>query len=134
MEIIVELLFALLQFIAELALQLLFEVLAELGLHSIRAAVRPSGSSHPLLAALGYAILGAIVGGISLLVFPSNFISVAWLRVVNLVAAPLVAGAAMAGLGAWRKRRAQEPVLLDRFAYGFLFAVSMALVRFMWAH
>jgi len=32
-------------------------------------------------------------------------------------------------IGAWRRRRGQRPVLLDRFAYGYLFALVMALVR-----
>jgi hypothetical protein len=33
-------------------------------------------------------------------------------------------------VGAWRLRREQELVRLDRFAYGYLFALAMALVRF----
>jgi hypothetical protein len=44
----------------------------------------------------------------------------------------VLAGVAMAALGAWRRRRDEEPILLDRFAYGFLFAFVMAAVRFFW--
>jgi hypothetical protein len=36
----------------------------------------------------------------------------------------------MALIGIWRDRRGQEPIRLDRFAYGYLFALSLALVRF----
>jgi len=35
----------------------------------------------------------------------------------------------VAALGAWRRRRDQPTVLLDRFAYAFIFAMAMALVR-----
>ena len=36
----------------------------------------------------------------------------------------------MAGIGAWRRRRDQELIRLDRFAYGYLFALAMAAIRF----
>jgi hypothetical protein len=39
----------------------------------------------------------------------------------------------MAALGAWRIRRGQSLVPLDRFAYGCLFALAFAFVRFSFA-
>ena len=58
------------------------------------------------------------------------------LRVIDLtraLAGPyatlLLAGLAMAALGAWRSRRGQATLRIDRFSYGYLFALSMALVR-----
>jgi len=39
----------------------------------------------------------------------------------------------MAILGAWRARRGQQVLRIDRFAYGYLFALSIALVRFYFA-
>ncbi|HEY4067891.1 MAG TPA: hypothetical protein VGM74_13410 [Burkholderiaceae bacterium] len=42
---------------------------------------------------------------------------------------PILSGAAMAWLGRWRRRREQPTVLLDRFAYAFIFALGMSLVR-----
>lgn len=133
MEILFELVFAVLQFVAEIILQIVFEALAELGLHSVREVFRRPAPLHPLLAIFGYAILGAIAGGISLWLFPVHFIGAMWLRVANLAVTPVLAGAAMAALGSWRKGKGEEPVLLDRFAYGFLFAFVMAAVRFFWA-
>ena len=46
---------------------------------------------------------------------------------------PLAAGTAMAALGAWGRRREEKTIRLDRFGYGFAFALSMALVRFLGA-
>ena len=125
MEIIFELIFS---FICEFLLQFIMEGLAELGLHSMRETWqrRPS----PWLAAIGYALFGTIAGGLSLLVFPTLFVHATGYRLLNLVLTPLAAGLAMMAIGAWRRRREDELVRLDKFAYGYLFALAMALVRF----
>ena len=39
----------------------------------------------------------------------------------------------MDGLGAWRARRGDELLRIDRFAYGYLFSFALALVRFRFA-
>jgi hypothetical protein len=36
-------------------------------------------------------------------------------------------------VGAWRARRGQPPLRIDRFAYAYLFTLAFALVRFAWA-
>ena len=68
----------------------------------------------------------------SLLAFPTNLVPEAW-RVANLVATPLAVGGIMAAIGAWRARRGGSVLRIDRFAYGYLFALSLALVRFFFA-
>lgn len=125
MEFFFEVLF---QLFGELILQLFFEVFVELGLRTVAEPFqrRP----NPWLAALGYALLGSAAGGISLLAFPSSLIASPFGRLVNLGLTPVVAGAVMAALGAWRRSRDQEPIRLDRFFYGYLFALAMAFVRY----
>ena len=117
-------------FIGEFIVQLVAELLVELGLHSMAEPFRRE--PNPWLAALAYAALGAIVGGLSLLVFPSHFVPAAW-RIANLVVTPLAAGGAMAIVGAWRARRGEALWRIDKFAYGFLFAFTLALVRYVFA-
>ena len=134
MEIIVELLLALLQILAEFVLQIILEALAELGLHSIREPFRQPKPLHPALAAFGYAIFGAAAGGLSLWLLPNLFIASEWLRIANLLITPVAAGGVMGLFGAWRRRRNEELVRLDGFAYGLLFALAMALVRYTWGH
>lgn len=56
------------------------------------------------------------------------------LRLANLVFTPIVVGLLMAALGAWRAWHGQIILRIDRFSYGFLFALSLALVRFGFAH
>jgi len=123
MEIVIEILLWLLQFAGELLLQLAFEVLLELGLHAAQEPFRLP-KPNPWIAAFGYLIFGAIAGALSLLVFPSHFIFVT----------PMVAGGTMTIFGAWRRNRGEELLRIDRFTYGFVFALAMALVRYTFAH
>ncbi len=118
------------EFVGEFLLQAIGEALVELGLHSVAEPFRRP--PNPWLAALGYTIFGAVLGGLSLLAFPTNLVPEAW-RVVNLVATPLAVGGIMAAIGAWRARRGESVLRIDRFAYGYLFALSLALVRFFFA-
>ncbi|MES3024785.1 MAG: hypothetical protein V4857_24715 [Pseudomonadota bacterium] len=123
----------LLQFLAELLLNIVAEALVELGLRSAREPFRRP-QPNPWLAAIGYCILGAAAGALSLWLFPIPFIGSQAGRIANLIATPLAAGAVMAAMGAWRRRRGEELLRIDRFAYGFLFALSMTVVRFVYTH
>lgn len=134
MEIIIQIVWWIVQFLGELLLQAFGELIAELIGRSVKEPFRRPAPIHPLLAAIGYGIFGAIAGAISLWVLPSLFISAEWLRIVNLILTPLVAGLMMERLGTWREMKDQETIRLDTFAYGFVFALSMALVRFTWGH
>lgn len=63
------------------------------------------------------------------MVFPAHFLDSSAARYVNLLLTPIGAGIAMALVGAWRRRREQPLIGLDKFAYGWLFALAMACVR-----
>lgn len=121
-----------LQFLGEILLQIVFEALAEVGLHSLVEPFRRPPNRW--LAALGYALLGAAAGGLSLLAFPSHLVSSPGLRIANLIITPIAVGLLMGVMGAWRARRGQPLLRIDRFAYGYLFALFLALVRFKFAH
>ncbi len=133
-EIIIQIVWWIVQFIGELLLQAFGELIAELIGRSVKEPFRRPQPIHPWLAAIGYCIFGAIAGAISLWLLPTLFISPQWLRIVNLIATPIVAGLMMERLGTWREKKDQETIRLDTFGYGFIFALSMALVRFTWGH
>jgi hypothetical protein len=116
------------EIVGEILLQVFLEALVELGLHSVAAPFRKP--PNPWLAAIGYAIFGAAAGAVSLLLFPSNFVTGESLRILNLVVTPISVGLLMCVIGAWRIRRGQSVLRIDRFAYGYLFALSLALIRF----
>lgn len=121
----------LLQFCGEFLLQALFEVLVELGQHSFADSVRRP--RHPLLSTIGFILWGAIFGGLSLLIFPTSPIENPLYRQINLVLTPILVGGLMMLVGKLREGRGQSLVRLDRFGFAFVFAFSMALVRFLWA-
>lgn len=121
-------------FIAELLLEFLLQVvgeaLFELGLHSVAEPFRKA--PNPWLAAVGYALIGAAFGGLSVWLLPQRMVGGAVWRWVNLLVTPVAVGLCMAALGAWRAKRGQQVLRIDRFSYGYLFALSLALVRFVW--
>lgn len=116
----------------EFGIQIIVECLIELGLHSMAEPLRRP--ANPWLASIGYSIFGAILGGVSVWLFPTHMVSSAVWRWGNLLVTPLAVGLSMAWLGGWRARRGQVVLRIDRFSYGYLFALSLALVRFQWAH
>ena len=130
MEIIFEILFEFLfEFFGEFILQTVGEILFEVGFYSILETRKNRKERSSAAATTGYMIVGATLGGLSLLVFPESLIP-AHLRILNLIFTPILAGIAMAILGWLRQKRGQELIRLDKFMYGFIFAFSMALVRY----
>lgn len=121
MELLFELLF-------ELVLQVVLEVAAELGLRSVDES--PRRSPNPWIAAIGYSIVGGICGAISLVIFPDLFVTSDTGRIINLIFTPMLAGLMMGAIGIWRLRRGDDLIRIDKFAYGYLFALNVALVRF----
>ena len=119
------------ELIGEFLIQAVGEVLVEVGLRSLAAPFQRE--ANPWLAAVGYLLFGAAVGGLSLLVFPNHLTPPGLLRKLNLIFTPLAVGGCMAALGAWRARRGQSLLRIDRFVYGAFFAASMGTVRFFFA-
>jgi hypothetical protein len=117
------------QVCGEFALQLLFEALGEAALHSLKRKERKA--QGPIANSLGFLVLGAIAGGLSLLVFPHSPIRNPYLRLLNLVLTPLAIGGTMALLGRWRNRRGHDLVKLDSFAYATVFALAMGGIRYL---
>ncbi len=95
-------------------MQVLGEVFFELGLHSLAEPFRKE--PKPWLAAVGYVVFGAVIGGLSLLVFPHYLVASKGLRVANAALSPIVAGLSMAIMGKWRARRGQAVLRIDKFA------------------
>ena len=123
---------AVFQFFGELLLQAVFELLAELGFHSVRDTMKRPRNA--VLSTVGFILLGAAAGGLSLLIFPHSPIADPDLRLANLFLTPVLVGGAMMLVGRVRQKKGQNLVRLDRFGYAFVFAFAMALVRFIWAH
>ena len=119
------------ELVGEFLIQVVLEGLVEMGFHSLVAPFQKE--PDPWLAAIGYALLGSLVGGLSLFVFPTHMVSSHGLRLLNLIVVPVLVGAMMVLTGVWRAKQGQAVKRLDRFSYGYIFALSLGLMRFTWA-
>ena len=113
----------------ELLLQLVVEALAQAGVHAVRDPDRPPKEHSRWLIALGYVLFGLVAGALSLWLFPDYLIRSHAGRLAYLALGPVAAGAAVAAIGLWRSKRGVPRYGIDRFAYGYLFALSFALLR-----
>ena len=127
MELIVE---VFVSFFFEFLLQVFGELLIELGLRGLGEPFVRGEERSPILAAIGYGLLGLILGGLSLLVFPEPFVRSERFPGINLIITPVLTGLAMSAIGRLREKQGKYSIKLDSFVYGFLFAFAMALVRF----
>jgi hypothetical protein len=127
MEIIFEFLFSI---FGELLLQIIVEVLIELGFNGVANSIQGRKNRSPYLAFVGYCILGAIAGGISLWIVPHQIIESETFALANLLFTPIIAGVLMSLMGYLRKRKGKDIIRLDSFMYGFAFAFCMGLIRY----
>ena len=123
MEIVLEIIF---QILAEIFMQLVYE----LGFHSM---LEPFNKKpKPVIAFIGYLVLGVIAGFISKIFTPQLLIKGETLRVINLLVTPIAVGLIMSALGKLREKNGVSLIRMDKFLYGFIFAFSMALVRYLY--
>ena len=128
MEAILEII---LQFLGEIVLQIVIECLSEFGLHTF--AESSEKPRNAFVSVLLYTIFGTIAGALSVLILPHSFIANLVLREANVHITPVIAGAVMMLVGRCLDKRGQVRFGIARFGYAFVFAFSMALIRFNWA-
>jgi hypothetical protein len=95
--------------VIELIFEIIFEVLTEialeLGSESLRHSLRRQRSSNPVLAGIGFVIVGAVLGFITTLIFPERILPEPPLKGISLIVSPIGAGFGMHFFGSWRRRR-----------------------------
>jgi hypothetical protein len=133
-EFLAELLAPLLQLLGEVLLQCIGEALAELGWYSIREAIRPSRPPRRAMALIGHALIGIVLGALSLLIFPKHFAVGASLRAFTLFFGPFMSALAMVSAAGFIRR--YRPAIDTRWWFGnaYLFGLLFALVRYLYAH
>jgi len=123
MEIIFELL-------AQLVLEIFVQGIFELGGRGIVSIFRKDGSTvNPWLAVCGYFLMGAIAGGISIWLIPMHLLNSPVLQILNLAITPIFLGFIFEALGRWKTNN-KTRYAVDRFSYGFTFALTMGLIRY----
>jgi hypothetical protein len=128
MELLLQIIF---EFFLEFIVQIIGEVFLEVAFQKLSATPWARKALSATLAVLMYFGLGLITGWLSILIFPHSFIRSSRLHGISLIITPLMAGLTMSGIGWVRQRQGKLVIRLDTFAYGFIFAFGMALVRFL---
>ena len=127
MEIIFELL---LQFLLELFIQGSFE----LGFRGIVKIFDSGGAAeNPWLAICGYVLMGFTAAAISIWLFPLHVLKPPAMQILNLAVTPILLGFLFEFFGRWKAKHEKPRHMVDRFSYGFTFALTMGLVRFLLA-
>lgn len=117
-------------FIIELIIELVGEAFIELGFNST-AEKLSSRTSNRLLAAGAYAIFGAVLGYLSLLVVPKIAFAGFALPVLYFLVSPVIAGFSLTFVS-WLIRRGIRQTSwfsLDKFIFGVVFAITYSVAR-----
>jgi hypothetical protein len=130
MELLVDVILPFLgEFLIPLLFELLVEILGEAGGEALSEPLKIA--KHPIVATIGFALWGAIAGGISLMLLPRSLIANQHLREIGLIAIPVSVSCVMAAIGQWRNQGERNRGTIARFGYPFTFALTMSLVRFL---
>ena len=129
-----ELLAGVLAAIAEVLFEAFIEIVCE-GLTSlltrrISKLFKSISDVNPIATTFALGMLGALVGFLSVVVYPHPLVHPSRLHGVSVIASPLITGFVMAQLGRLLRNHGRKVVPIESFGYGFMFALAMALVRF----
>jgi hypothetical protein len=128
-----ELLIVILQFLAELLVELFlwcpWDFFIWWGERKSEPGRRPSGAG---LLIAGF-VLGSMMGGVSLLIQTATMLKHELARLLNLLITPAASGLAALGLARARLRRGRRTDPKAHFWFAIFFAAAFLLVRFTWA-
>ena len=123
----------LLELFGEFLLEFAVTALMDLALRAIVKVFETFRLANTVLASITYVLLGALAGGLSLLIFPHPLVHASRLHGINLLVSPLVTGLAMSLIGSILSRQGKKVTRIESFGYGFSFAFGIALVRYLFA-
>jgi hypothetical protein len=123
----------LLELVGEFLLELVMAAVLDLVLRAITKVFETIRFANPVLALASYVLLGALSGGLSLLVFPHHLVHPSRLYGINLLVSPAATGLAMSLIGSILGRQDKKVTRIESFGYGFAFAFGIALIRYLFA-
>lgn len=113
------------QIVFEFVVQAFFELVVDVFIRCLSPAERT------VLKVVLYAAFAAVLGFLSTLVLPDPIIQAEWLRIAYLILAPLALAALMSWIGRTLLARHMRRTSLETFGFGWLFAFSFNLTRFL---
>ncbi|HET9495751.1 MAG TPA: hypothetical protein VFR15_16115 [Chloroflexia bacterium] len=119
----------LVELLIQVAVQIVLELLAELGFTSVREAVGRNRREHPTWAALGIALVGGAAGALTVWVIPHRVLPRPPVPGLSLILGPVAAGGMMHLLGRVQAANGRSGSRLATFWGGALFAFSFSVAR-----
>jgi hypothetical protein len=129
-EVFLALLSAAAELLFEVFFQIVLEAIVAFIVRSIRNVLKESTAINPILAAIGYLLLGIAFGVASLLLFPHPIIHPSKFHGISLLVSPVITGLVMSQMGIVLRRKGKQTVRIESFGYGFMFAFGVAIIRF----
>ena len=115
--------------ILEALLQIVCELLVWVGFREASERRVANRTVMPFFSFLGYLVLGALLGGLSLLVFSGSLSNTHAWKLTTLILIPILAGLMMSWIGLRNRKKGKDPLRLESFLFGWVFAFAFALVR-----
>ena len=129
-DFLLELLFLFAEVIFEALFEFALEAAFDLILRAIAEVFEISELTNPLLACVGYVLLGGATGSLSLLLYPHPLFHPSRVHGISLLVSPILTGLAMWQVGSLLRTKNKKVIRIESFWYGFTFAAGMALARF----
>jgi hypothetical protein len=129
-EVFVALLSAAAELLFEVFFQVVLETIVALIARSIRNVFNQSTAINPILAAIGYLLLGISFGVLSLRFFPHPLVHTSKFHGISLMLSPVITGLVMSQVGVVLRQKGKRAVRIESFGYGFTFALGLAIIRF----
>jgi hypothetical protein len=130
-----ELLTAVLAAMAEVLFEAFVEIvlvsLASLLIRAIDKLFKAVSDVDPVATAFALGLTGALVGFLSVAIYPHPLVHSSRFHGVSVIASPLITGFVMSQLGRLLRNQGKNVTPIESFGYGFAFAFAMALVRFL---
>jgi len=118
--------------LVEVFLQMVMGALADFVVRWSRNGSSKATFWNPVVAAVGIFVAGLLSGVLSVAVAPHPLVRPSKFHGISLLISPLITGIIMAQIGTWVRKRGLRAVQIESFAYGFMFALGIAIVRFLW--
>ena len=98
----------------------------------VAARPQPAKPFSPAAKLFFYLVVGALLGWISIHLFPHSFARHMDTKIAVLIGVPIGCGIMMAVIGEWKKKHGRMRGTLESFGCGLAFALPMAVIRFIW--
>jgi hypothetical protein len=118
------------ELIGEILLEAVFAELAGVLSRAFRLFRVKVRRTEPVVAIVTFCLVGVCFGFLSVWFFPHHLVYPTRIHGISLLISPILTGLLMAQIGRTVRRWGRQPVRIESFSYGFIFALAMALVRF----